>query len=302
MVNRPIHRTPEWTIGRLLAWVTDYFKTHQIDSPRSTAEMLLAHALDQPRIDLYLEFDKPLNRDELADFKSLMKRRLSGEPVAYIVGCKGFWTLDLTVTRDVLIPRPETECLVEAALTVLNGRVPAGDTDAPETVLDLGTGSGAVVIALATERPATDCYASDISVPAVRLARRNARATGLKDRVRFFAGSWFQPISPRKSAFHLIVSNPPYIRSGDLANLQREIRGFEPVIALDGSDDGLGCLRRIIQGASDHLASGGHLMLEIGYDQKNDVQRIIESCGRYEHIRFIRDFQGHDRVVSMQKK
>ncbi len=302
MVNQPKRPNPEWTIAKLLAWVTDYFKTHRIDSPRSTAEILLAHALNQPRIGLYMQFDKPLNNDELAGFKTLMKRRLNHEPVAYIVGTKGFWTLDLAVSADVLIPRPETECLVETALALLPDHRHSGGGDAPKRVLDLGTGSGAVVLSLASERPENDYYASDISVPAIQVARNNAAGSGLDGKVRFLAGNWFQPLSPDGPPFHLIVSNPPYIRSPDIGGLQPEIHEFEPKIALDGNVDGLGCLSRIIRGATAYLMRQGYLILEIGYDQKDDVRRLAESSGDYEKIKFFKDYNGLNRVVCMRKK
>ena len=294
--------TPDWTIRTLLAWATQFFTTHQLDSPRSTAEILLAHALGLEKIDLYLQHDKPLNSDELALFKPLIKRRLNREPVAYIVGTKGFWNLDLAVDRSVLIPRPDTECLVEAVLDILPKpglRCPDGGFP---RVLDLGTGSGAVVLALAAERPDGTYFASDVSVDALVMARKNAVAHGLDHRVRFFGGNWMDPLPGDGPGFHAILSNPPYIPSRDIDGLQAEVSRFEPRIALDGSGDGLACLRRIIADAHSHLVPGGHLLLEIGHDQKPMVRQMVDQCGRYESLTFFSDYGGRDRVARMQRK
>jgi len=292
----------DWTIQKLLAWSTDYFNTHRIDSPRSTAEILLAYALKLSRINLYTHYDQPLNAGELADFKALVKRRLDGEPVAYIVGVKGFWNLELEVTGDVLIPRPETECLVEAALVALSAPGQSGAGGNPMRVLELGTGSGAVVLSLASERSGHQYFASDLSVRAIEVARGNAVRNVLKGNVHFFSGDWFGPLSRAAVPFDVIVSNPPYIPSKEIARLQREIRQYEPKSALDGDHDGLGCLRQIILGAHDFLNPGGYLLLEIGYDQKAHVIRMIEGCGSYERVEFFKDYGGVDRVVCMRKK
>ena len=247
----------DWTIQRLLAWTTDYFKTHRIDSPRATAEILLAHALGMARIDLYTQHDKPLNALELADFRRLIKRRLKREPVAYIVGGKGFWNLELSVTGDVLIPRPETECLVEAALSILSADGQSAGTVGPRRVLEPGTGSGAVILALASERPENIYWASDISRRAVALAKKNAVGSNLAARVHFFSGNWFQPLAASARPFDVIVSNPPYIPQPDLGRLQPEIRDYEPKIALDGDRDGLGSIRYLIRSAHGYLHASG---------------------------------------------
>lgn len=289
---------PEWTLIKLIQWATAYFDKHRIDSPRATAEILLAHAIGAKRIDLYLRYDQPLNSAELNRFKTLIKRRINREPVAYIVGHKEFWSIDLEVNRNVLIPRPETECLVERALESL-----AADSDpGSKSILELGTGSGAVILALASENSRHSYLGTDISSDAVEVARRNARRHGLGARIRFMVANWFAPLDAKAGTFDLIVSNPPYIRSGDLKRLKPEIHVHEPAEALDGAEDGLRCLRHIIQNAYLYLKPGGALLLEMGHDQQAPLKQIIDACGRYEDIRFHKDYSSHDRIVSMQKR
>jgi release factor glutamine methyltransferase len=285
-----------WTILNLLKWTTSYFSSHSIDNPRSTAEVLLAHALKLKRIDLYLQYDRPMHADELKGYKVLIKRRVAREPVAYITGTKEFWSLDFQVTRDVLIPRPETECLVEASLEVMSKR---GD-NRPLNILELGTGSGAVAIVLASQEPGHCYFASDISIKALAVARGNSADQG-QNKINFFAGDWLAPVQCTKVGFDLIVSNPPYIPKGDIRGLQPEIHRYEPIRALDGENDGLGCLRRIIDEAPDCLVSGGGLLLEIGYGQKEGVEAIARHNGCYDEVSFDKDYNGIHRVARLRK-
>lgn len=296
-----------WTILKILNWATPYFASRNIATPRLDAEILLSHALQCKRIDLYLRYDQPLCKDELARFKSLIKRRVSREPVAYIVGKKDFWSLELEVTADVLIPRPETECLVEAANALLRLELKSEDPKCiPKRILDIGTGSGAIVLALAAAAECTEClfFASDRSVKAVELARKNAFRNRdlMRGRVHFFAGNWFSPLSEEKPLFDMILSNPPYIRRAEIPQLAPEICKYEPSAALDGGADGLADLRHIICTAHSYLVSGGHLLLEIGYDQKDDVRKIATDCGYYEDISVTKDYGGCDRVAQMRKR
>ena len=285
-----------WTILSLLKWTTSYFTSHDIDNPRSTAEVLLAHALKLKRIDLYLQYDRPMHTDELASYKVLIKRRAAREPVAYITGTREFWSLDFTVNCHVLIPRPETECLVEAALAVLR----EGKAGEPQCLLELGTGSGAVVTALASQEPGHHYFASDISIEALKVARENSVSLGQAG-IYFFVGDWLAPVQRAKACFDLIVSNPPYISRGDIKELQPEIHRYEPVQALDGEDDGLGCLRRIITAAPDCLNPGGVLLLEIGYGQEEGVAAIAQQTGQYDEVAFDKDYSGIPRVARMGK-
>lgn len=298
MQNQRNNSDKLWTILKLLNWTTSYFQTHQIDSPRATAEILLAHSLDLKRIDLYLRYDQPLCHDELTCFKALIKRRIKREPVAYIVGYKEFWSLDFMVTPDVLIPRPETECVVESVLALAQGEA----LPRPQRILELGTGSGAIILALASEHAAQTFYASDVSTQALTLASKNAHRLGWADKIRFFGGNWFEPLGCQDALFDIIVSNPPYIASAAIQHLQPEIHCWEPRQALDGDQDGLKCLQHIIAQAHLHLAPHGYLVLEIGHDQKASVQEIINSCGCYDYPTFKQDYGGYDRVALIRKK
>ena len=302
MQNQSTSRDPEWTIIKLLEWTTSYFKSHDIDSPRSTAEILLAHVLKLKRIDLYLRYDQPLYINELSKFKVLIKRRVEREPVAYIVGVKEFWSMDFAVTKDVLIPRPETECLVEAALSLLAQDNAFDINPSPKSILELGTGSGAVILAIASMRPEHIYFASDRSVKAVQLARQNSKRHGLDTTVSFFCADWFTPLHAGKKRFDMIISNPPYVPTRVIGRLQPEIYKYEPVSALDGDRNGLFCLRHIINTAHEYLNPGGSLLLEIGHDQKNNVQSMINHCGNYDHVVFTKDYSGYDRVARMKKK
>ncbi len=300
MYNQPDSSTSEWTILKILEWTTSYFKSLSIESPRSSAEILLAHILEINRIDLYLQYDQPLNRNELKQFKVLIKRRAEREPVAYITGLKEFWSLEFAVTKDVLIPRPETECLVEASLLILSG-ASAGNSK-PMHILDLGTGSGAIVLALAKEQPMHFYFASDCSINTIKVAKNNAKKNNLDEKVSFFTGDWLSPLNDKKICFDMIISNPPYIPTGDIAGLQPEICEYEPRAAIDGNKDGLSSLKHIICSAHNLLRQNGTLVLEIGHDQRDAVSRIIESCGQYENMSFSKDYSRYDRVVQMSKK
>jgi release factor glutamine methyltransferase len=302
MQNRQASIDAEWTIIKLLKWATSYFNSHDIDRPRAEAEILLSHALKLQRIDLYLRYDQPLYNDDLKRFKKLIKRRINREPVAYIVGTKEFWSLDFEVTRDVLIPRPETEFLVEAALDLLPIESKSDPILTPSRILELGTGSGAVILTLASMRPGHRFFATDRIWAATRLARKNAIRHGLESTVEFFCADWFEPFSPKRCAFDMIISNPPYVPRPLNSGLQPEIKGHEPISALDGGEDGLSCLKHIIGRAYLYLREQGSLLLEIGHDQKKDVEKIIDQSATYEHIVYTKDYSGYDRVIQMRKK
>lgn len=284
-----------WTILKILNWTASYFSTHNIEQPRATAEVLLAHTLGLTRIDLYLRHDQPLQHDELARYKGLIKRRINSEPVAYITGEKEFWSMAFSVTPDVLIPRPDTECLVEAVLKVM----PKTGNLNNQRVLELGTGSGAIAVALASERPESRIVALDRSMAALAIAKKNAYRHGLTDKICFLCSDWFKALGPRV-CLDIIVSNPPYIKHDDIPFLQPEIHLYEPKAALDGGPEGLDAFKEIINRSKEVLVPGGYLFLEIGYDQKAALTEIVNSSGRYEPAVFYKDYNGYNRVAQLR--
>lgn len=254
------------------------------DSPQLDAELLLAHVLAGDRSHLRAHPDAELTATAAADFERLVDARVRGEPVAYLTGKREFWSLEMRVTPATLIPRPETELLVEQVLAV----IPSG---AATEVLDLGTGSGAVALAVAKERPRCRITAIDISSAALAVARENAAALALAN-VELLQGNWFAPLTGRR--FHIIVSNPPYVGASD-PHLQEGDLRFEPRQALASGEDGLQDIRRIIVGAPRHLFEGGHLFLEHGYGQGALVRDLLQAAG-FAGVRSVRDFAGHERV------
>ncbi len=286
----------EWTVFKLLSWTESYFARHDVDSPRLTAEILLGHCLGIERLDLYLQHDRPLEKPELARFKTLIQRRKNREPVAYITGEKGFFESSFQVGPGVLIPRPDTETLVTAALAVMeeNGQQTGN-------ILELGVGSGAVVISLAKACPGYRYFAGDISLSALDTARKNAGREKEIGPIHFFNGSWFDPLAVRP-CFDLIVSNPPYIPTCQISRLAPEIRNHEPLTALDGGRDGLDCIREIMTHAGQFLIPGGYLLMEMGFDQKTEVMALAGICPVFDRIDTLQDLTGHDRVVRFKKK
>ena len=243
--------------------------------------ILLGHALGLSRVQLITQSERVLTADEAAQLNALIRRRLDGEPIAYLVGTREFYGLAFRVTPDVLIPRPDTELLVELALE----RCPPGGR-----VIDLGTGSGAIAVAVAHSRPDTQVTALDVSPAALAIARANAAAHGA--RVRLLESDWYAAVTGER--FHLIVSNPPYIAAGDPHLAQGDLR-HEPSGALTDHADGLSALRRIIDGAPDHLEAGGWLLMEHGYDQAAEVRSLLSQAG-WQQVASWRDLAGIERV------
>jgi len=268
-----------------------------IDSARLDVEVLLRHVLGVKTAELYLDFDLVLNAAAEREFKKLLLRRAGREPVAYITSHREFWSLDFVVTPEVLIPRPETELLVERALKLAT-RLPAMSA---LNILDLGTGSGAIAVSLAKELPQARIFAVDISAAAIEIARLNARRHGVEERMGFFCGDLFEPVAEEREGFDLIVANPPYIRSGELAGLAPEIREWEPNTALDGGADGLLYYRRIIAGAGDYLKAGGSILLELGDAMGEAVARLFADSGGFEPAQVYRDYAGKERVIAAAK-
>ena len=268
-----------------------------IESARVDAEVLLGHALDMTREQLYMNGDVPTSGGQEAEFQKLLLRRLRREPVAYITGRKEFWSLDFVVTSAVLIPRPETELLVEVALHHLKNL----GNGSPAKILDIGTGSGAVSICLAKEHAAAQIVAVDVSAMALNVARENARHHAVADRIRFLPGDLFAPVEPLRETFDLIVSNPPYIRSGELPRLAPEIYRWEPAIALDGGMDGLHAYRRIIADGQKYLTTEGGMVLEMGADMGPTLVDLFARSGGYRPASVYHDYAGKHRVIASVK-
>lgn len=262
-----------------------------VDRPRLDAEVLLARVLGIDRVRLYVEHDRPLTPPEVDAYRSCVARRARREPVAYITGVREFYSRPFFVDRRVLIPRPETEHLVEAALEELERRFPG---EQARRVLDVGTGSGAIAITVALEAPSTRVVAVDLSPGALEVARRNADALGASDRVRFIESDMYSAVE--EEGFHAILSNPPYVRDAEWAGLPPDVRDYEPREALLGGADGLDLVRRLAAGAPARLVPGGLLAVEIGEEQGEAARRILEAHG-FGQIRTIRDLAGKDRVV-----
>ena len=302
-----------WTIQKLIDWTTQFFINNNIQNPRLDTEVLLSYSLKLDRLGLYLNYDRPLTEEELSSFKKLIKRRAKREPLQYITGIQEFWSLDFKVAPGVLIPRSETEVLVEEALKDARCKVQeTRRTTKPETgnkalasvpkplVLDLCTGCGCIAIALAKELTGSTIYAIDNSEVALDIARQNSERHDVKDRITFMSGDLFQPLKSLKGKFDFIVSNPPYVKSSDLERLEPEVNAFEPVSALDGGEDGLHVIKSIIDEAPNYLNSNGRLLLEIAFDQAPEVQAYIEKSGCYTSSTVIKDLSGNDRVVKVK--
>ena len=284
----------------LLNWSTSRLKDHRIENPRLNAELLLARSLNLSREGLYRNLHGQLKEKERETLEKMIQRRISGEPLQYILEKQEFWSIDLKVDPRVLIPRPETELLVEQSLSILSensfGGVPS--------ILEIGTGSGAIAIALAKEVKDIFLIATDISRDALVLARENAKSAGIQDQIKFVNGDLFGPLHPskEKKPFDLILSNPPYIIRHEIGSLAKEVREYEPTIALDGGEDGLEFYRHLISQAPFYLREGGWLLLEIGQNQREMVSKLIEEEGTFLKSECVPDLSGFERVVKAQKK
>jgi release factor glutamine methyltransferase len=285
----PASQPQEWTIETVLRWATDDFRARGVDSPRLDAELLLGRALSCTRIQLIADAKRALETDELTRFRELVKRRRAREPTAYILGEREFYGRRFRVDRRVLIPRPDTETLVEVALERTR------DRSMSMRALDLCTGSGCVAITLARERPTSLVVATDLSEGALAVARDNALRLGAYN-VAFREGDLFAAAGDG-IRFDLVTANPPYIAVADLDSLQPEIRDYEPRLALAGGDDGLSVVRRIVTGARSHLAASGRLAIEIGYGEAPATAELFAAAG-FGEIEIRRDYARIERVVS----
>jgi len=278
-----------WTTAAVLDWTTKRFTDAGVVGARLEAQVLLAHALGCTRMQLYTGFDRPLGEEELASARGLIKRRLGGEPLAYLVGEQEFWSRTFEVSPDVLIPRSDTETVVQAVLDRLGA-----DKARPRRGLDLCTGSGILAITLARELPGLTMVATDVSTAAAAVATRNVARHQVGERVEVRVGDLWAPVGDE--AFDLIVSNPPYIRQAELAGLDREVQR-EPRLALDGGADGLGFYRRIVAGLAARLAPGGWIAVEHGHDQGPDVAALLDASGVTAPATTIADLARRPRVT-----
>ena len=280
--------TERWTVLKILQWTADYFAGKEIASARLEAELLLAATLDLDRVGLYVNFERPLDASELSVFREQVQRRAKREPVQYILGETEFWSLPFTVSPAVLVPRADTEVLVEEALARVDGSV---------HLLDVGTGSGAIAIALAHEKPGLEVTAIDCSEPALEVARRNAERNGVAGRVTCLVGD-LAALPP--GPFEMIVSNPPYIPTADCEELMPEVRDHEPRMALDGGTDGLAAYRQLAAQAERVLVPGGWLLVEVGIGQAGDVAALFKAAGLTETSQRD-DYSGVPRVVTARR-
>jgi release factor glutamine methyltransferase len=284
------------TLTGALSEAEAFLRLHDIDTARLDAEVLLGHALAIARTQLYARLSTILHPDQQERFWGLIQRRAAREPLSYITGEREFWSLSFRVTPDVLIPRPETELLVETTLRLLS-QSPRRHHHSPIHLLDIGTGSGCVAIALAKELPRAELWAVDISRAALTVAQENAQRHGVAGRIHFLQGDLFSPMNKERPRFDVIVSNPPYIAHASLATLQPEVRDWEPRTALDGGADGLDFYRRLVEESSFYLHSSGWLVMEIGVGQSSEVLRFIQMQRNFEVDASVQDYAGHERIV-----
>lgn len=290
--SEPERPLTTWTVLSLLQWTAGHFEEHGIETARLDAEVLLAHALEVSRLQLYLDYERPVSEPERSRYRELVLRRGQDRvPVSHLVGVREFWSLPISVTPDVLTPRPETETLVEAALAAIP------DVEAEARILDLGTGSGAIAFALARERPRARLSATDISISALKVARETAEKLQLDERIRFVEGSLFDAVSGEE--FDLIVSNPPYVARRDRESLPREL-SYEPEEALFAGEDGYEVLRPLVSRVRDHLAPDAAFVVEIDPAQAETVMSWCEDAGLSE-VEVVKDLAQRDRVVRARR-
>ncbi len=296
---------PQWTILKILRWTTDYLLEKGVSEPRASAEVLLAHVLGLSRLDLYLRYDQPLAPEELSRFKALMVRRRQGEPVAYLTGHREFWSLDFLVTPGVLIPRPETEILVAAAVEAAKNFLTAQEQQ--KTGLwgvEIGVGSGAVVVSLARELPQITWLALDFSAAALAVAGDNARRHGVAERLHLVRGDLVAGLKSRPG-FALMVANLPYVPRAEWEQLPKDIKDYEPPAALLGGEDGLDLIRVLTRQAHLYLQPGGCLALEVGAGQAERVLELLQQTGAYldkKNLEILADYQGIQRVVRARRR
>ncbi len=282
----------EWTIQKLLTWVTEYLTQKGVDAPRLSAELLLSHVLGLKRIELYTQYNKVVPQEQLTQLRGLVKRAGEHEPVAYLVGRTEFYSIEFEVTPDCLIPRPETELLVQRSIELLRKRT------GPQSVCDLCTGCGIIAVAIAKNVPDVKVMAADISESALAVAAKNVEKHKLGEKIELRHGDLFEPLVPQLDVFDLIVCNPPYVSAAEYEALDRNVKEYEPRLALYAGEDGLDVYRRLVEKVDQFLKPDGILLLEIGYQQGPTVRELLEQTKTFAQIRIDKDLQSHDRVVT----
>jgi len=301
----------EWTIGKLIEWTRGFFDKKGIPQPRLEAEILLAHVLGVERIDLYMRYEQPVAEEERSRLRELVRRRAEREPVRYLIGTCEFMSLALKVTRGCLIPRPETELLVEEVLRAagvkrrpVGAAKPAGEPApaAPVSVIDLCTGCGCVAVSLAVYLPAARVTASDLSPAALAVARENAEGHGVAGRVAFLEGDLFAPLDAADvQPADFLVANPPYVAEAEWPGLAPEIREHEPRTALVAGPAGTEVIERIVKGAPAYLKTGGTMLLEIGAEQGPRAAGAASAVRGLADVRIVKDYAGLDRILAAKK-
>ncbi|MBC8468695.1 MAG: peptide chain release factor N(5)-glutamine methyltransferase [Planctomycetes bacterium] len=286
-----------WTIKKLLEWISEYFESSGVDSPRLSAELLLCHVLKLERIQLYTLYDRVVQAEQLTALRALVKRGAEQEPVAYLVGRCEFYSMPLKITPDCLIPRPETEHLVERAVDFLRGR------PSPQYVLDLCTGSGCIAAAIAKNVKDVQVVATDICDNALKVAAENIRRHKLDNKVKLLCGDLFDAIIEGldETRFDLIVTNPPYVSDLEYEKLDKNVKDYEPKLALYAGLEGLDTYERILEKVEDFLKPDGSLMMEIGYAQGPAIQRMLEGSNIFKGVRIEKDFANNDRIAIAKK-
>jgi len=286
-----------WTTQKLLNWVVEYLTDKGIDSPRLSAELLLSHVLGLKRIELYTNFDKPVSKEQLDRLHDLVRRAGQYEPIAYLIGKTEFYSLQLEVSPDCMIPRPETELLVERAIEFLRKRT------GTQFVCDLCTGCGCIAVAIAKNFPSARIIATDISASALDVAAQNIENHNLKEKITLLCGDLFEPLVPQLDVdkFDLIVCNPPYVSGAEYEKLSKNIKDYEPKVALYASQDGLDIYRRLIEKVDRFLKPDAALMLEIGYAQGPAVRELLEQSSAFTHIKIEKDHNDNDRIATARK-
>ena len=281
-----------WTIKKLIDWTTQYFKNHAIEDPRLDVELLLSHVLKKQRIFLYTDFEQIVNPEELAQFKSYIQKRVKGISTAAIIGEKDFMGLTFHVNENVLIPRPDTETWLEKVIQYHRG-------DPDIEVADLGTGSGAILLSFLYYCKEAKGVGVDISPKALEVAKENGEQLKLSDRATWLEGDYIDAL-PAETLYDGILTNPPYIPSADIPGLAQEVRS-EPLLALDGGDDGLIFYRRLAEKAADHLKPGGFLAMEFGIHQWEPILDLFKATGQFEDFEVIKDYGGIERAIYCKK-